>query len=473
MTFAQRAVKAVRIVFLLAILVWAITAYAKYRLAKENVECEEWGAGNQVSAAPMARAKARMECVQNHAGIVEKLYYHPTFDMMNSLPNAPCKYVGVWTRTAPGNVFKYVLDDAGNFTATQMDGRDTGQSRYIGSWGYWKGNLVWFTEGHETWPMDADPIQTEDADHFTLRELDGSQSQFTRLDSVESKLCGTTGVRPDPLFVAENTDAATPSTENASADESVDTTKLLPQRRHAPPLADLAGQYVTSAPLEGDLASELKLTADGHIVGQLRCGAGSEGGNTSETGTLQVLDDWYALGAVSVNANDTCRLPARFYPLAWGGQQYLLPDTALTYLVNQLNAGHPVDTRHLLKRDSGGGQPPAWPTDKVPALPSPYAEGLLKTPLQASMTGFGNVGATSRAQLLLSSNAHDVEYGTNASIDIGTRVGVFEGMQFYAHAAPDTLHVVVTKTLLDSASVRLTWHGDWRPGDKVAVSTHP
>ena len=218
-----------RIGILLAVLAWALSGYSKFRLAKDGELCAAWGAGVAENASALARAKGRAECVHSRANPLERFFFSNTYETLNALPNAPCKYVGVWTRTAPGNVYKYMLDDAGNFSATRItEGRDDGATRYTGSWGYWRGRFVWFVNDHEQWPPDVNPVISEDADRLTLREHDGSVSQFTRLNAVESKACGTSGVSVAEVnTTATDTDTSTPPTAPA---DTIDTSGLLQKR---------------------------------------------------------------------------------------------------------------------------------------------------------------------------------------------------------------------------------------------------
>jgi hypothetical protein len=46
-------------------------------------------------------------------------------------------------------------------------------------------------------------------------------------------------------------------------------------------------------------------------------------------------------------------------------------------------------------------------------------------------------------------------------------------MRLHAPGGPAGLSIVVTKVLIERASVRMTWRGDWRPVAPLDVSTHP
>jgi hypothetical protein len=350
------------------------------------------------------------------------------------------------------------MDDLGNYTVTRPDGRGGTTDVSAGMWSYWHGSFVWLDNDGKTWPPETSPIVSDEPGQITLLEHDGSTSAFQRANIMESHVCNTKGV-PNPNAPSE------------PAEGAVDMSTMLEKAQTAPALADFAGTYAASGKLTDDSTLQLTVDKDGATKATLLCSDKAGGANKQETGTLDADHEWYELGAVSVNAVDTCRLPAHFYPLMWGGQHYLLSESALAYVVNQYNAGATVDTGMLLRRGDGDAKA-VWPTNKPVILPKPYAEGLLKAPVKGHISAIGGVGATSPAELL-KPPPEGVEYAANAAVDMGARAGVFVGMQLYTGDTPNGMHIVVTKVLLDSASVRMSWRGDWRPGPTLDASTHP
>ncbi|WP_035056455.1 hypothetical protein [Andreprevotia chitinilytica] len=430
-----------------------ISSYVTFRIGRNLETCSMWGQDSAAKAqTPLIKAKSLAACIDRHNTLPERMFFWRTMKMLDSLPNAPCKYVGVWTSTRPGSVFRVTMDDSGAFTADLVTGRSNTESA-SGSWGAADGKLVWFYDEGLVWPPDANPIQDEEADRFTLVERNGVHTQFTRLDTVESKTCNTTGVR-----IGHQNDAP--------AKPTVDTTALLPKRDVAPPLAQWIGQYGANDAPAGE-ATQIQISNDGQYSATLRCaGAGSEPARQTTTkGSLRPDEGWYK---VETAGGDECRLPSRLYPLEADGQRYLLTDAALTDIVNRLNAGQPVNASRLLQTASG--TTPAWTASQPPALPKPYGEAIKATPLTGKLGTFGTVGATSRAALL-QPRGGEVEYRASAALDLGTKQGVIPGMVFYPQAGPESARVEVIEADLDRAKVRISWKGDWRPSEGLVVST--
>lgn len=424
-----------------------LQAYATSRMSGHVESC---GMAGVETASPLERGRAIAACIDRHSRFPETWYFDPAGRMFDAVPNNPCRYVGAWTSTRPGSVYRVNMYDDGRFDAEFVAGRPADE--YIsGRWSFWKQQLVWFYDRGHVWPPDANPVEETDADRFSLIEHNGSRTQFTRLENLPSKRChtGDTSAAPD---TAETTrpDIAVPAD--------------LPP---APPVAQWAGRYRIPSPEAGDTLA-LDLQTDGSFSAGFGCrsATGATTAQSRDNGYLQAADEWYQVNATGTRAAEGCRLPSRLWPLQWAGQRYLLSERQLAWLVNQINAGGHIATNRLLQAETGKAS--TWDPARLPALPSPYRAGLQPTPLQGLLTTFGPVAAASPQDLLSGDN-----FRSRATLNLGTRNGVFNGMAFYPAGGPANLQVEVIDARLDQATVRLQWQGDWRPEQPLAVSTRP
>lgn len=448
----------------------AITGYANYALENHIAGCR--GAGTAVAGATaLQKTKAVAACVSNAATLPEKIMFSDTAAMLNAMPNSPCQYVGVWTSTRPGSVYRITLGDQGNFKTEIVSGEAPyGQASSKGSWGVWKGRMAWFYPDINVFPPDNNPIVDEEADRFTLIEQNGIRTQFTRLYAIDSRICGTTGIK---VSWGDDSHVDTPE-EIKRAQEELDTSGLLPHRLKAPDLQEWAGDYAAPAPTA---EASLTIGKDGQYTGSASCASAdaAKAPPSSDAGIVRVDDEWYNLIADAASKAHECRLPSRLFPLALDGTRYLLSEARLSDLVNQLNAGQPVAVDALLQAKTGKpGSVAQWqPKILATLLPKPYGEGIRSTPLQANLTGLSTVGATSALALMHPQAGGEVEYGSKATLGAGSRDGVFPGMQLYLAGGPAGLKIWVEEVMLEKAKVRLVWKGSWRPSEGSLVSTSP
>lgn len=456
---------------LLAIGSKVIYSVTQHSLAEHIDQCRSFG--NQVKGqTPLQQAQSIGACVEQVSSFPERMMFRSTSNLLHAMPNASCKYVGIWTSTRPGSVYRFIMGDNGNFRAEAISG---GQDTSTGSWGVYQNQMVWFYPGKPTpmFPPDINPIVNEEPDRFTLVEQNGMLTQFTRLYAIDSKTCGTVGQKvnwdDDKPFDANRTNQ-----QAAGADAASDAASYMPKRIMAPDPADLAGEYVAPAPVD---AVKLSFDKNGQYTAMTNC-ASNDGGPVrtgSESGTLRSDDEWYAAAAEADGKAHDCRLPSRLLPLTLGGTHYLLSEARVIETVNQLNAGQPVSIEHFLQGKAGKpADASLWkPAAVAPLLPRPYNDGVKVQPVPGKISQLGTVGATSAAALLHPQGGSEVEYGTKATLNLGSRQGMFVGIQLYLAGAPSSLKITVENVLLDQSQVRLVWKGSWRPVEDAAVSTSP
>ncbi|WP_374348356.1 hypothetical protein [Chitinimonas sp.] len=469
--------------FLILIVYGALHLRGGYKLAQHIEACRSSGTIVE-GLNPLQRAQSVSACVEVASSFPESWLFRDTAAMMRSLPNAPCKYVGSWTSTRPGSVYRFTLGDNGKFRTELVSGTSPYPDQEIGSgmWGVWNGKMAWFYPEMRDFPPDVNRIIELDADHFSLIELNGVRTQFTRLGAIASSVCGTSGPQIDwnrpsgrQAVVArkqqamEEGDTEVNRRDFDQQQSELDTTGLLPRRQKAPALSSWAATY-SGTPDAGSLT----IQPDGSYSAKVSCHKDGAPASFNEAGTIREDDEWYKLLPDNASKANACSLPARLFPLEMGNRRFLFSEVQLAELVNQINAGQPVSSTSILQAGTGkaAADEPWKAATLISRLPKPFADGILQRPLAATLSGFSVVGATSPAALL-QAKGEEIEYGSRATLDAGTQNGVFAGMQLHASGTPPSLRIVVETTKLNQAQVRLTWKGSWRPGSSLPVSTRP
>lgn len=144
---------------------------------------------------PLDAAKLQKwaQCVDVEGGLLQGALFHPTAEVVQALPSAPCGYVGVWSSTRPGSRFKVTLTGDGRFNGVPMTGAPQAGAGG-GVWGVAGDKMAWFYDAGVAWPSDINQILPgPDADHFTLVEVNGMRTRFERMDKRQP-----TGCQPQP-----------------------------------------------------------------------------------------------------------------------------------------------------------------------------------------------------------------------------------------------------------------------------------
>lgn len=110
-----------------------------------------------------------------------------------ALRAAPCERVGIWKSARRRSVYRVTLGDDNRFQAEPMsDFAPTPLSGPVsGYWGETQGKLVWIYDEGVVWPPDINRIEAESADRFTLVEVNGERTEFTRERKPESGRCAS------------------------------------------------------------------------------------------------------------------------------------------------------------------------------------------------------------------------------------------------------------------------------------------
>ena len=125
--------------------------------------------------AGMIHAKNVSACMAEKSGFLTRHLMLPNRDLLEAMPNAPCRFVGVWNSRRQNSEYTLTLKADSTFYAVPVHDPD-GHAEYIqGAWGEYDDKLVWFYQGM----MEANPIETDEENHFDLIEKNGSLTEFS------------------------------------------------------------------------------------------------------------------------------------------------------------------------------------------------------------------------------------------------------------------------------------------------------
>ncbi|MBE0621976.1 MAG: hypothetical protein IH605_15390 [Burkholderiales bacterium] len=175
-------------VVFLGVLAW----FGLVRMATFSEECLQRPGVFKAGDGAIKTAQSIDECLQAQNSFLENLLRRSTHKTLKSLPNAPCKYVGVWNSPRLQGIYQYSLHEDSKFTVAPLDRRNGGDF-YSGEWGVYRGKMVWLYDEGRVWPPDVNVIKSTDGNSFSLVEADNSITTFTRVGALESISCPQNG----------------------------------------------------------------------------------------------------------------------------------------------------------------------------------------------------------------------------------------------------------------------------------------
>lgn len=130
-------------------------------------------------------------CMFLRSNYLESRRLEPVLRDVMALKAAPCERTGIWKSARRQSVYRVTLGDDNRFRAeplsevapTPMSGEASGY------WGETGGKLVWIYDHGVIWPPDINRIEDESTDRFTLVEVNGARTEFTRERRLESARC--------------------------------------------------------------------------------------------------------------------------------------------------------------------------------------------------------------------------------------------------------------------------------------------
>jgi hypothetical protein len=172
----------------LAIVLALLMVMGRKGLVTNTLQCLEAPGMFDDQQSALRRAQAMAACLDRKNGFLEGMMMSSINKTLRTLPNAPCKYVGVWNSFQPQCTYTIALDAIGEFTAEPLNCSISSDSM-SGSWGVHKNQMVWMYKQGRSWPPDVNSIQDVDANSFLLVEANGSRTVFTRVAALPSPLC--------------------------------------------------------------------------------------------------------------------------------------------------------------------------------------------------------------------------------------------------------------------------------------------
>jgi hypothetical protein len=174
-----------------AIIIPMLFGLLNFNSRKETAEClnQQLDTPPDRSLTALKQTQGLAACIYERSGMLARWQMRSVMSMLNSFPNAPCKFVGVWTSARPDTVWKITLKDNGEFAAEPLKGEYARESDHGGSWSVSGNQMAWFYHDPLLWPPDINQIEYQTDKRFTLIEHNGVRTQFDFLESIESSAC--------------------------------------------------------------------------------------------------------------------------------------------------------------------------------------------------------------------------------------------------------------------------------------------
>ena len=171
----------------LAIIAGFLFGYGSFKAGTAIQQCLE--------KAPTERnalvfAQELVNCAHARSGTLGRRSLSQTKEMMNALPNTPCRYLGTWRASRTGAVYTVTLDADSTFVAEPLEPRNA--ETITGAWGVYRDKMVWFYNNGRVWPPDVNPIKQHNDDVFTLVETDRSLTTYMLVKRSDWKACAPT-----------------------------------------------------------------------------------------------------------------------------------------------------------------------------------------------------------------------------------------------------------------------------------------
>lgn len=168
----------------LAIIAVILLKYGSFRLSMAVQECLEKPRSERNA---LIFSQQLLNCAHAKTGPLEHVILRQTKKIVESLPNAPCQYVGVWKASRTGAIYSVTLLEDSTFTAEPIQPKHL--DTFSGIWGVNKDKMVWLYDSGQVWPPDINPIKQQTADAFALTEADGSTTAYVLQARGDSKSC--------------------------------------------------------------------------------------------------------------------------------------------------------------------------------------------------------------------------------------------------------------------------------------------
>jgi hypothetical protein len=162
------------------LIVVVASGYGRFKLGTHLEDCLGQPRNEGGPTAALLAAQSVAACLDRASGW-EKIFVFRARKILESLPNAPCRYVGVWTANRGDVSYTVTLGSDSSFRAEPGKNAPPGAETVTGSWGVSGKRMVWLYDNGLMWPPDVNPIDEESGDAFTLEEMNGTQTRYTKL----------------------------------------------------------------------------------------------------------------------------------------------------------------------------------------------------------------------------------------------------------------------------------------------------
>jgi hypothetical protein len=131
-------------------------------------------------------------CMYLNASFLEARRIEPAIREIMAMNDAPCGRVGIWKSARKLSVYRVTLKEDNRFSTEPVSDYGPARNQDMGMSGYWgegHGKLVWIYDDGPVWPPDVNRIESESIDKFTLVEVNGGRTEFTRERKLGSRRC--------------------------------------------------------------------------------------------------------------------------------------------------------------------------------------------------------------------------------------------------------------------------------------------
>ncbi|AXQ28423.1 hypothetical protein D0B54_06880 [Solimonas sp. K1W22B-7] len=134
----------------------------------------------EFTQAGIDEARQFAACIRARSNTLVALFPNRDLALLRKMPSPTCRYVGTWLSSRGGG-YRITLTEDSRFVA-EPDRPRWGAESYRGTWGEHGGRMIWLYQDRLTWPPDINRVVDAKDDSFTLTEVDGSSTLFTRLE---------------------------------------------------------------------------------------------------------------------------------------------------------------------------------------------------------------------------------------------------------------------------------------------------
>jgi len=141
-------------------------------------------------ASSAERATSPAAAVEKYAACIDRQSTTAAASSAAKLP-VRCRYAGVWAAARGNMVYQVTLKADGKFVGEPAENTPADAQVITGAWTVAGNALVWAYDSGAVWPPDINPIsaETDNANAFTLREVNGSTTRYTLIERSTSGTC--------------------------------------------------------------------------------------------------------------------------------------------------------------------------------------------------------------------------------------------------------------------------------------------